>query len=95
MLLQSIKYMAYTGVGVFYLFIGLAFIIATVCILSGLFGRRHSEINMACEPEEFEGKEFPEVPVSMLPCCTVPPPGWYCTRGAGHDGPCAARQVNQ
>jgi len=22
--------------------------------------------------------------------CTVPPPGWRCTRVAGHDGPCAA-----
>lgn len=22
--------------------------------------------------------------------CTVPPPGWYCTRVPGHDGPCAA-----
>ena len=22
--------------------------------------------------------------------CTIPPPGWYCTRGAGHEGPCAA-----
>ena len=22
--------------------------------------------------------------------CTVPPPGWFCTRDAGHDGPCAA-----
>lgn len=22
--------------------------------------------------------------------CTVPPPGWRCTREAGHDGPCAA-----
>lgn len=22
--------------------------------------------------------------------CTLPPEGWYCTRGAGHDGPCAA-----
>lgn len=22
--------------------------------------------------------------------CTVPPRGWRCTRGAGHDGPCAA-----
>lgn len=22
--------------------------------------------------------------------CTVPPEGWYCTRTAGHDGPCAA-----
>ena len=22
--------------------------------------------------------------------CISPPPGWRCTRGAGHDGPCAA-----
>lgn len=22
--------------------------------------------------------------------CHVPPPGWRCTRDAGHDGPCAA-----
>jgi hypothetical protein len=22
--------------------------------------------------------------------CTLPPPGWYCTRARGHDGPCAA-----
>jgi hypothetical protein len=22
--------------------------------------------------------------------CTIPPPGWRCTRGRGHDGPCAA-----
>lgn len=22
--------------------------------------------------------------------CTKPPAGWRCTRGAGHDGPCAA-----
>lgn len=22
--------------------------------------------------------------------CAVPPRGWRCTRGAGHDGPCAA-----
>ena len=25
--------------------------------------------------------------------CTLPPPGWRCTRGAGHDGPCAAIEV--
>lgn len=25
--------------------------------------------------------------------CRVPPPNWYCTRGAGHDGPCAAWMV--
>lgn len=22
--------------------------------------------------------------------CEVPPPGWYCTRAKGHEGPCAA-----
>lgn len=22
--------------------------------------------------------------------CTIPPPGWFCTREQGHDGPCAA-----
>ena len=26
--------------------------------------------------------------------CTIPPAGWYCTRGAGHDGPCAAWPEN-
>jgi hypothetical protein len=25
--------------------------------------------------------------------CTVPPNGWWCSREAGHDGPCAARPV--
>lgn len=23
--------------------------------------------------------------------CRVPPPGWWCSRPAGHEGPCAAR----
>jgi hypothetical protein len=26
----------------------------------------------------------------MTEICTRPPPGWYCTRGPNHDGPCAA-----
>jgi hypothetical protein len=26
--------------------------------------------------------------------CTVPPEGWACSRGAGHDGPCAATPVD-
>ena len=26
----------------------------------------------------------------MLPACNKPPSGWYCTRGPGHLGPCAA-----
>jgi hypothetical protein len=25
-----------------------------------------------------------------LPTCMKPPPGYYCPRDAGHDGPCAA-----
>lgn len=25
--------------------------------------------------------------------CDVPPQGWFCTRGAGHAGPCAAHQI--
>lgn len=29
-------------------------------------------------------------PVDGAPQCPVPPPGWYCTRTPGHDGPCAA-----
>jgi len=28
--------------------------------------------------------------VKVVEPCTVPPPGWRCTRAAGHDGPCAA-----
>lgn len=23
--------------------------------------------------------------------CSLPPPGWWCSRAAGHEGPCAAR----
>lgn len=23
--------------------------------------------------------------------CFIPPPGWYCTRKNGHEGPCAAK----
>jgi hypothetical protein len=26
--------------------------------------------------------------------CSKPPAGWYCTRAAGHDGPCAAYPQN-
>lgn len=25
--------------------------------------------------------------------CEVPPAGWWCSRGSGHEGPCAARQI--
>jgi hypothetical protein len=26
--------------------------------------------------------------------CKIPPQGWWCSREAGHEGPCAARPVN-
>lgn len=25
--------------------------------------------------------------------CKLPPPGWFCTRAAGHAGPCAAYET--
>lgn len=28
-----------------------------------------------------------------MDACDKPPPGWQCSREAGHDGPCAAEQV--
>ena len=27
--------------------------------------------------------------------CHRPPPGWYCTRQQGHEGPCAARPLSE
>jgi hypothetical protein len=24
--------------------------------------------------------------------CELPPPGWWCSREPGHEGPCAARE---
>lgn len=30
----------------------------------------------------------------MMPFCDVPPAGWTCSRGKGHEGPCAASQAN-
>lgn len=38
-------------------------------------------------PELFKKNESP---VSV---CDIPPPGWYCTRKPGHDGPCAAIEL--
>jgi hypothetical protein len=26
--------------------------------------------------------------------CPLPPPGWWCSRPAGHEGPCAAREIS-
>jgi hypothetical protein len=42
-----------------------------------------------------DGSTVPDVHSnSELSTCAVPPPGWYCTRVAGHDGPCAAWPQN-
>lgn len=26
--------------------------------------------------------------------CKLPPPGWWCSRVPGHDGPCAAYRIS-
>ena len=33
-------------------------------------------------------------PIPTLYPCRIPPVGWVCTRGKGHDGPCAAVAVD-
>lgn len=35
-----------------------------------------------------------EAQITTIAPCTKPPAGWRCTRGAGHDGPCAAIHVS-
>jgi hypothetical protein len=37
--------------------------------------------------------EYEEVEETSV--CTIPPPGWKCTRPSGHDGPCAAVPEDQ
>lgn len=32
----------------------------------------------------------PSRPKCLAAVCDIPPPGWRCTRAAGHEGPCAA-----
>lgn len=41
------------------------------------------------EPTHWMPLETPE-PLEGPQGCAVPPLGWYCTREAGHEGPCAA-----
>lgn len=35
------------------------------------------------------------IPDESKSSCAIPPEGWYCTREAGHDGPCAAWPTNK
>lgn len=37
----------------------------------------------------------PEDAPSLVGPCDLPPHGWYCTRGKGHEGPCAAHPDNK
>lgn len=49
----------------------------------------HVAVPVSCEPWQEPGPVYSV----QLPLCPLPPPGWICTRGAGHDGqggPCAA-----
>lgn len=39
-----------------------------------------------------EREPLPPKPSKAKPC-RRPPPGWKCSRGADHDGPCAARKA--
>jgi hypothetical protein len=32
-------------------------------------------------------------PASIPNACSIPPEGWWCSREAGHEGPCAAREI--
>jgi hypothetical protein len=46
----------------------------------------YGHLSRANPDDEAAMTEVPEA----VEACRVPPAGWYCTRGAGHDGPCAA-----
>jgi hypothetical protein len=37
----------------------------------------------------FPSRPIPAAEVTEI-TCDVPPPGWWCSRTGGHDGPCAA-----
>lgn len=36
-----------------------------------------------------------DTPTRIASACTIPPKGWWCSREAGHEGPCAARPVEK
>lgn len=44
--------------------------------------------------EEVRPFNFDHLKNRLRPPCDLPPPGWYCTRGKGHPGPCAALRNN-
>jgi hypothetical protein len=44
----------------------------------------------AWKHEDLFNRVHAEIEGSEPQACKIPPAGWYCTRAAGHDGPCAA-----
>lgn len=51
------------------------------------------KLDPATEPKSSRRNEKPAVlgaPYNLSQC-QLPHPGWWCSRGAGHEGPCAAR----
>jgi hypothetical protein len=50
---------------------------------------------------DFSDHDHPSMGHGFIPAgprpglCGLPPDGWYCTRGAGHPGPCAARAYEE
>jgi hypothetical protein len=46
-------------------------------------------------PQSTKLNVFMIEPDNRLNLCNRPPEGWYCTRGAGHEGPCAAVRVSR
>ena len=49
-------------------------------------------IHMVCEPETTKDITGRQIKTEGPPMCKVPPEGWWCSREAGHEGPCAARR---
>jgi hypothetical protein len=67
----------------------------------GHWSERFNNWNDGVEPSGLAGPtHWTELPQDALPeagprGCIVPPKGWWCSRNAGHEGPCAARELTQ
>jgi transposase-like protein len=51
-------------------------------------------VDQVANAEEQARSRFDRSMEAMKPC-SIPPEGWYCTRKAGHEGPCAAKPRNK
>lgn len=52
--------------------------------------QRQSRAAAAAQSEAFDAAG---VLPNVAPRCELAPPGWWCTRNRGHEGPCAAQQL--